>query len=285
MPELLPSHGTDGIHAESCLRDQHFVMQGHHCHSCVELFCVESGSCRFLLDEHIFDLREGDLILVPPMVLHYTRYVFGACRRTVIFFREEDLDPEVRRSVPQGALRLSEATVMRIPPAHRERILELLRALTEEEGAADCRTALLRKAYLQTLLLLCGRVCGFLKKPSAALPAADPQVLQAVRYICRHYAEPLTSEDVARAVAFSPNYLSRKFRLSTGIGLHEYIVFVRLQHAAQELAATSDSITAIALRCGFSDSNYFKESFKKKYGVTPRGYRKASAQKAPAREP
>ena len=84
------------------------------------------------------------------------------------------------------------------------------------------------------------------------------------------------TEDVARVVGFSPNYLSRKFRLSAGIGLHEYIVFVRLHHAAQELIATRDTITEIALRCGFSDSNYFKDSFKKKYGVTPRNYRKMS---------
>ena len=77
-------------------------------------------------------------------------------------------------------------------------------------------------------------------------------------------------------LGFSPNHLSRRFRRSAGIGLHEYIVFVRLHHAAQELIATGDTITDIALRCGFSDSNYFKDSFKKKYGVTPRDYRKMS---------
>ena len=87
---------------------------------------------------------------------------------------------------------------------------------------------------------------------------------------------PITTADVARAVGFSPNYLTRRFREAAGIGLHEYIVFVRLHHAAQELLSTADSITDIALRCGFSDSNYFKDSFKKKYGVTPRNYRKSS---------
>ena len=85
---------------------------------------------------------------------------------------------------------------------------------------------------------------------------------------------PITTGDVARAVGFSPNYLSRRFRTSAGIGLHEYIVFVRLHHAAQQLISTGDSITEIALRCGFSDSNYFKDSFKKKFGVTPRDYRR-----------
>ena len=98
--------------------------------------------------------------------------------------------------------------------------------------------------------------------------------VQAAHYINEHYMNPMTTADVAQAVGFSPNYLSRKFRTAAGIGLHEYLVFVRLHHAALELISTHDSITTIALRCGFSDSNYFKDSFKKKYGVTPRDYRK-----------
>ena len=80
--------------------------------------------------------------------------------------------------------------------------------------------------------------------------------------------------DIAAAAGYSPNYLSRKFREAAGIGVHEYLVFIRLQHAALELITTDDSVTEIALRCGFSDSNYFKDAFKKRYGVTPRAYRK-----------
>ena len=87
---------------------------------------------------------------------------------------------------------------------------------------------------------------------------------------------PITSADIAAAAGFSPNHLSKKFREAAGIGVHEYLIFTRLQHAALELVTTSDTITQIALRCGFSDSNYFKDSFKKKYGITPRAYRKMS---------
>ena len=151
-----------------------------------------------------------------------------------------------------------------------------MKDMAVEEKIRDERSPLMLKTYLQSLLLLCSRVCSFLFEPPTDLHTNDQQILQAARYICDNYMEPLASADVARAAGFSSNYLSRKFRASTGIGLHEYIVFVRLQHAAQELVSTSDSITTIALRCGFSDSNYFKDSFKKKYGVTPRNYRKIS---------
>ena len=43
MTSPVPNHGTDGVHAESKTRDQRFVMKGHHCHSCHELFYVDPG--------------------------------------------------------------------------------------------------------------------------------------------------------------------------------------------------------------------------------------------------
>ena len=80
-------HIDDGIHADIRTRDASFVMKGHHCHACCELYYTESGSCRFLIDENIYDLHTGDFILIPPMTLHYTRYVFGTCRRSVLLYR------------------------------------------------------------------------------------------------------------------------------------------------------------------------------------------------------
>ena len=43
--------------------------------------------------------------------------------------------------------------------------------------------------------------------------------------------------------------------------------------AALELKETSDSITEIAQRCGFSDGNYFKDCFRRHFGCSPRAYR------------
>jgi len=271
-----PTPITSGVHVETKQRDQHFVMKGHHCHTCFELFYVENGDCRFLIDEHIFDLHTGDFILVPPMVLHYTRYVFGPCKRTVILFWDDDMPDEIRSQMPGSARFFSETAVFQVPEAYRTRITDSLKEMAAEERIKDSHSALLLRVQLQALMLHCSRICNFLFEPPADIHTTDQQILQAAHYICQNYMEPLTSADVAKAAGFSPNYLSRKFKLATGIGLHEYIVFVRLQHAAEELVSTSDSITTIALRCGFSDSNYFKDSFKKKYGVTPRNYRKLS---------
>ena len=263
----------DGVQINTCVRDAGFVMATDHCHNCYELFYVESGECRFLINEKIYDLHTGDFILVPPLELHYTRFLFGSCKRTIIFFRDEDLTDEIRQHIPQSDVLFSEASVFQVPEAYRELIVRCFRQMTSEEKINDEKSPLLRKLHLQALFLICSRVCRFLSDPPVDIHTTDRQIILSAHYISEHYMNPITTTDVAKSVGFSPNHLSRRFRRETGIGLHEYIIFVRLNHAAQELVSTDDSITTIALRCGFSSSNYFKDCFKKKYGVTPRKYR------------
>ena len=262
------------IHAETQMRDPDFIMGGHHCHPCYELFYVNSGDCRFLIDDRMSDLQEGDFILIPPMVLHYTRYPFGSCERTVVLFRRDDISPEVQQFFPGREHFLSETRIFHTPSAYLTAVEPLISRLVAENREADPCSFLMRRLILQNLFLVCSRVCSFVGNLPAEIHTDNLQMLEAASYIAGNYMNPVTTGDVAAAVGFSPNYLSRKFRQATGIGLHEYLVFVRLHHAAQELLSTHDSITDIALRCGFSDSNYFKDAFKKKYGVTPRRFRK-----------
>ena len=262
------------IRAESRVRDASFVMSGHHCHQCSELFYVESGACRFLVDENIVDLHSGDFIMIPPMVVHYTRYLFGACKRTVVLFERDDVSALALEHIPGGERFLNETGIFQVPEAYRADTVRYLEQLSAEEKICDPHSAAIQQTALQALFLLCSRVCDFLSDPPKEIHTTDPHILQAARYISAHYMQPLTTAEIADKVGFSPNYLSRRFRQETGIGLHEYIVFIRLHRAALELVATEDSVTTVAFRCGFSDSNYFKDAFKKKYGVTPRAYRK-----------
>lgn len=148
----------------------------------------------------------------------------------------------------------------------------LISRMTAETRIGDAQSVPTLYFQLQELFLMCARVCLFSQDTPADIHTTDRHVLLAVRFIGKNYMRPVTTADIA-AAGFSPNYLSRKFREAAGIGIHEYLAFTRLQHAAAELISTDDTITQIALRCGFSDSNYFKDVFKKKYGVTPREYR------------
>lgn len=266
------------IYAGSRLHEAGFVMPAPHCHTYYEIFYVEYGACSFFIDNNMYDLHDGDFMLIPPQVFHYTRYQYGTCRRSNIFFRQEDIDGKTMDAMPGRRQFFEETRIFHVPEAYREQIALILSGMIKEEKINDERTVPLLEALLKQLLLLCSRECLFLSDMPANIHTTDKQIVAAAKYISINYAEDISTGDIAAAAGYSPNYLSKKFREATGLGVHEYLMFTRLQRAALELLSTDHSITEIAARCGFSDGNYFKDAFKKKFGVTPRTYRKLPAE-------
>lgn len=262
------------VHVDRKTREAGCVMRGHHYHPYYELAYIEHGSCRFFIEDTLFDLHDGDFLLIPPQVFHFTRYLFGSCLRCGIYFRAGDLESELISHFPDGADFLSQVRIFQVPTDARREIGRIIMRMAAEDCGFDERSPLMLRLQLQELLLLCSRVCLLLTETPASIHTTDRQVLMAARYINEHFHQQISAADIAAAAGFSPNYLSRKFREAAGIGVHDYLVFIRLRSAAFELISTSDSVTDIALRNGFSDSNYFKDVFKKKYGMTPREYRK-----------
>lgn len=271
----MPLAHIDRVRAESLLRPDGFVMPSYHFHPYYELYYVERGACRFFLENEFYDLHAGDFILLPPQVLHYTRYMFGACQRTALFFRPTDVEGlDVLMDMPGF---FDRPGILQVPEAQRDKIHALLGRMLTEERIQDLRSPPLLGLLLRELFLLCSRMGVPLGDAPAKIHTTDQQILLAARYMSEHFREAVTAGDIAAAAGFSPNYLSRKFRECVGIGVHEYLVFLRLQQARLELVSTDDSVTDIALRCGFSSGNYFKDAFLKQYGVTPRAYRKTRA--------
>ena len=262
------------VHVDRKTREAGGVMRGHRYQPYYELAYIEHGSCRFFIEDTMFDLHDGDFLLIPPQVFHFTRYLFGSCLRCGIYFRAEDLDSALMAHFPGGADFLSQVRIFQVPTDTRREISRITMRMASEDHSFDERSPLMLRLQLQELLLLCSRVCLLLTETPASIHTTDRQVLLAARYINEHFRQQISAADIAAAAGFSPNYLSRKFREAAGIGVHDYLVFIRLRSAAFELLSTDDSVTDIALRNGFSDSNYFKDVFKKKYGMTPREYRK-----------
>ena len=52
-----------------------------------------------------------------------------------------------------------------------------------------------------------------------------------------------------------------------------YVRALRLNWAAERLAASRDSIAQIALQAGFYDQSHFSRTFKRQFGCTPLEYR------------
>ena len=72
----------------------------------------------------------------------------------------------------------------------------------------------------------------------------------------------------------STSTFSYIFKQVTGKTFSEYVMNLRVSHAAELLRDTQISLVEICEICGFSDSNYFSRVFKKTYGMPPSQFRR-----------
>lgn len=102
------------------------------------------------------------------------------------------------------------------------------------------------------------------------------EIVQAIKYIHKHYDKKITVEEIAEAVNYSPNYLCSIFRKETNISLTEYINSIRIKEAKKLLLNSNLKNYEIAEKVGFADDNYFARTFKQVTGVRPNDFKKVN---------
>jgi AraC family transcriptional regulator len=116
-------------------------------------------------------------------------------------------------------------------------------------------------------------------RPQPARPpsARDARrMIEAVRLIERRYAESLPLAELAAACGMTRYHFLRVFRQVIGVTPHQYVLRIRLRHAALGLRRGAVSIAALAFELGFGDLSTFNAAFKRSFGVSPRAYRVGS---------
>lgn len=107
------------------------------------------------------------------------------------------------------------------------------------------------------------------------------RVDQAVRYLHRHYAEPLKMEQVADMLDCSPRYLNQLFQLQLNTSPGRVLLQIRMEHAMKLLVSTKGTLQEIAERVGYENGYTLSRYFKKHYGGSPEYYRKRRESNVP----
>ncbi|MDO4339612.1 MAG: AraC family transcriptional regulator [Eubacteriales bacterium] len=103
--------------------------------------------------------------------------------------------------------------------------------------------------------------------------SSESIVIPIIRYIEHNYNQ-CTLNSTAEFFNMHPNYLSSYLKRHTGLSYKELIQTQRLQQAASLLKTTSLSVYDISYHVGYSNTSFFFQKFKEKYGCTPKEYRK-----------
>ncbi|MEM7060218.1 MAG: AraC family transcriptional regulator [Pseudomonadota bacterium] len=110
------------------------------------------------------------------------------------------------------------------------------------------------------------------KSDAHPLPASIIEDVQT--YVTDHIEQTISVEDLARHVAISRSHFSRRFRATTGQTPYQYILDLKLDHAATTLRVDQETkVIDAANMVGFRNPARFAEAFRRRFGQSPRKWR------------
>jgi len=101
----------------------------------------------------------------------------------------------------------------------------------------------------------------------------DARLNQLIAWLEDHFAEEVCWETLAESFSLSLRTLHRQLKQQTGLTPQRYLNRLRLIKARHLLRHTDESVTDIAYRCGFGDSNHFSTLFRREFSWSPRDIR------------
>lgn len=204
-------------------------------------------------------LTGGELIWIQPHAVHTTRAIDGGDGAAAHFLHAYLPPALLRRLSPR---RPADA-VRRVAPASAGQGPDLVARLRATASEAAALT------LLQALFDL---------GPAPSGPVADQEhadtVARAHDWLERHFAEPVSLEQLAEVAGLSRFHLLRAFRRRYGLTPHAWLLRRRVNHAKALLRAGA-SPAAAAMASGFADQSHLGLHFRRLVGLTPAAYRRA----------
>lgn len=249
-----------------------------------ELVIVMEGSADHIVCGESQKIRKGDVFVISNDIEHGYRHAenFHICNimfdPSFFFTNSSDLTKSVgfqalfvlephytSEGFFKNRLRLSLDDFMKI-----YKIIENI--YKEYYLRNDCRKTIITCDFLR----LCVKLSRLYNFDSLGADENIINLAKAVTYIEKHFDEKIKISFLANISNYSERQFIRVFKEAFNSTPTEYIINIRIKNAKQLLAASNYSITEIAYRCGFSDSNYFSRTFKKETGISPTHYRSSA---------
>jgi len=96
-------------------------------------------------------------------------------------------------------------------------------------------------------------------------------------YITGNFTQDISLMEIASYCYVSPFHFSRIFKTFTAVSPHQYLLSIRLQHAAMLLGNTPMTVGDVAFSSGFNSIEYFTTAFRQQYKCPPAKYRTGAA--------
>jgi YesN/AraC family two-component response regulator len=100
-----------------------------------------------------------------------------------------------------------------------------------------------------------------------------PRLAPVFHFIEAHYHQSISLSDIAKAVGYSPAYLTSLVQELTGHSVKRWVTERRMVQARQLLQNTDQNVRQIAETIGYTDVGYFTRQFRHFHGNPPQSWR------------
>ena len=251
-----------------------------HCHPEIEITYIKKGSMHYRVNNRSFHLKEGDIIFCNSNALHSgemedqedcsyipitfdSKLIYGFFQSTIC---TKYVDPVIQ-NLAVGAMRIVSSENWHT--IFRDHMLKVISLDKEKPDFYELDISI----HMQTMWKLLAEHFPL----QAVSPASDLTEYERIRkilsYIEQNYMNRITLTDISENIHLCESECTRLFKRHMNTTLFAFLKEYRIERSLEYLN-TKESISNIAEKTGFSDSNYYTKVFSKIKGCSPREYRK-----------
>ena len=279
----LKKHGSDHfpfLVSYQCLSEYDSNSFMWHCHPEIEITYVKEGSMHYRINNRSFHLKEGDIIFCNSNALHSgemenqedcsyipitfdPKLIYGFFQSTIC---TKYVDPVIQNLAICGVhIDYSE----KWHETFRDRMLEVITLDKKKPDFYELNISI----RMQILWRLLVEHLPHQPVSTASDFTEYERIRRILSYIEQNYMNQITLDDISEHIHLCESECTRLFKRHMNTTLFSFLQEYRIERSLEYLN-TKESISSIAEKTGFSDSNYYSKVFSKIKGCSPREYRK-----------
>lgn len=249
-----------------------------HCHDFYEIFITVTGTVTHFINGIKQRLPEGSLVFIRPDDVH--AYIYDSPKSTQTAYVNLTFTHETANLLFEflsDSFTSNKLLSYAMPPTITLNTIEKKRLLKqiEELNIINWQDKNLLKMRMRSILadIFVRYFLGNIDKVQDDKPLWLVQLLSDMENPKNFI---LGTERMTELCHKSREHLSRCLKQYLGITPSEYINELRINYASNLLLHTNTPILEICFMCGFQSLSYFYKVFKRKYGQSPKNFRKHS---------